>query len=211
MIESHSPHYDAFKSILNTIDTKRVQELLAYMNTEAINFNLFKNNAFVERKFPFDIIPRIVPPEEFAYLEKGIGQRIYALNLFLEDIYGAQKILKDGIIPSEFVFSSKAYLPAFANTSVAKNIRVHISGIDLVKNSIGDGWVVLEDNLRVPSGVSYPLSLRMLTRKVFPEFFEKLPIQSVHDYPKRLEKAMEYVNRGGINVILTPGRYNSAF
>ena len=211
MIESHSPHYDAFKSILNTIDTKRVQELLAYMNTEAINFNLFKNNAFIERKFPFDIIPRIVPPEEFAYLEKGIGQRIYALNLFLEDIYGAQKILKDGIIPSEFVFSSKAYLPAFANTPVAKNIRVHISGIDLVKNSVGDGWVVLEDNLRVPSGVSYPLSLRMLTRKVFPEFFEKLPIQSVHDYPKRLEKAMEYVNRGGINVILTPGRYNSAF
>ncbi len=94
---------------------------------------------------------------------------------------------------------------------MAKNIRVHISGIDLVKNSVGDGWVVLEDNLRVPSGVSYPLSLRMLTRKVFPEFFEKLPIQSVHDYPKRLEKAMEYVNRGGINVILTPGRYNSAF
>jgi len=211
MIESQSPLYDAFKGILNTIDKNRVQELLTYMNTEAINFNLFKNNAFIERKFPFDIIPRIVSPEEFAYLEKGIQQRIYALNLFLEDIYGAQKILKDGIIPSEFVFSSKAYLPAFANTPVAKNIRVHISGIDLVKNSVGDGWVVLEDNLRVPSGVSYPLSLRMLTRKVFPEFFEKLPIQGVRDYPKKLEDAMNFVNTGGINVILTPGRYNSAF
>lgn len=211
MIESNSPFYDAFKGILNTIDKNRVQELLTYMNTEAINFNLFKNNAFIERKFPFDIIPRIVSPSEFAYLEKGIQQRIFALNLFLEDIYGAQKILKDGIIPSEFVFSSKAYLPTFANTSVAKNIRVHISGIDLVKNSVGDGWVVLEDNIRVPSGVSYPLSLRMLTRKVFPEFFEKLPIQDVRDYPKKLEAAMDYVNTGGINVILTPGRYNSAF
>lgn len=211
MTESHAPLYDAFKSVLNTIDTQRVQELLAYMNTEAINFNLFKNNAFIERKFPFDIIPRIVSHQEFTYLEKGIQQRIYALNLFLEDIYGAQKILKDGIIPSEFVFSSKAYLPSFAHTKVSKNIRVHISGIDLVKNSVGDGWVVLEDNLRVPSGVSYPLSLRILTRKVFPEFFEKLPIQSVHDYPKRLEAAMDYVNTGGINVILTPGRYNSAF
>ncbi len=211
MIESQSPLYDAFKGILNTIDKERVQELLSYMNTEAINFNLFKNNAFIERKFPFDIVPRIVSKTEFEYLEKGISQRIYALNLFLEDIYGEQKILKDGIIPSEFVFSSKAYLPAFAHTKVAKNIRVHISGIDLVKNSVGDGWVVLEDNLRVPSGVSYPLSLRMLTRKVFPEFFEKIAIQSVFDYPKRLEEAMDFVSTGGINVILTPGRYNSAF
>ncbi len=211
MIESQSPLYDAFKGILNTIDKERVQELLSYMNTEAINFNLFKNNAFIERKFPFDIVPRIVSKTEFEYLEKGISQRIYALNLFLEDIYGEQKILKDGIIPSEFVFSSKAYLPAFAHTKVAKNIRVHISGIDLVKNSVGDGWVVLEDNLRVPSGVSYPLSLRMLTRKVFPEFFEKIALQSVFDYPKRLEEAMDFVSTGGINVILTPGRYNSAF
>jgi len=211
MIESQSPLYDAFKGILNTIDKERVQELLSYMNTEAINFNLFKNNAFIERKFPFDIVPRIVSKTEFEYLEKGISQRIYALNLFLEDIYGEQKILKDGIIPSEFVFSSKAYLPAFAHTKVAKNIRVHISGIDLVKNSVGDGWVVLEDNLRVPSGVSYPLSLRMLTRKVFPEFFEKIAVQSVFDYPKRLEEAMDFVSTGDINVILTPGRYNSAF
>jgi len=84
MIESQSPLYDAFKGILNTIDKNRVQELLTYMNTEAINFNLFKNNAFIERKFPFDIIPRVVSAQEFAYLEKGIQQRIYALNLFLK-------------------------------------------------------------------------------------------------------------------------------
>lgn len=211
MIESLNPIYDDFKAILNTLDKKRIQELLSYMNTEAINFNLFKNGAFVERKFPFDMIPRIVSHSEFSYLEKGIGQRIFALNAFLEDIYGEQKILKDGIIPSEFVFSSKAYLPAFAHTKVAKNIRVHISGIDLVKNSVDGSWVVLEDNIRVPSGVSYPLSLRLLMRKVFPEFFEKLAIENVLDYPKHLAKAMDHVNTGGINVILTPGRYNSAF
>lgn len=211
MIESLNPIYDDFKAILNTLDTKRIQELLSYMNTEAINFNLYKNGAFVERKFPFDIIPRIVSQDEFSYLERGISQRIFALNAFLEDIYGEQKILKEGIIPSEFVFSSKAYLPAFAHTKVSKNIRVHISGIDLVKNSVDGSWVVLEDNIRVPSGVSYPLSLRLLMRKVFPEFFEKLPIQNVLDYPKHLAKAMDFVNTGGINVILTPGRYNSAF
>ncbi len=164
MVESQSPLYDAFKGILSTIDKERIQELLSYMRTEAINFNLFKNGEFIERKFPFDIVPRIVSASEFAYLDKGIKQRIYALNLFLEDIYSEQKIIKDGIIPPDFVFSSKAYLPEFRNTPVAKNIRVHISGIDLVKNTVGDGWVVLEDNLRVPSGVSYPLSLRKLTR-----------------------------------------------
>lgn len=211
MIESQSPLYDGFKSILNTIDPDRVKELLSYMRTEAINFNLFKNGSFIERKFPFDIIPRIVSHQEFDYLEKGIQQRIYALNLFLEDIYSDQKILKDGIIPSDFVFASKAFLPEFMNTPVSKNIRVHISGIDLVKNSVGDGWVVLEDNLRVPSGVSYPLSIRMLTRKVFPEFFESLPIRRVLDYPSILKKTMDFVNTGGINVVLTPGRYNSAF
>lgn len=211
MIESQSPLYDGFKEILKNIDPKRVQELLSYMHTEAINFNLFKNGAFIERKFPFDVIPRIVSHDEFTYLEKGIQQRIYALNLFLEDIYGEQKILRDGIIPAEFIFSSKAYFPAFRNTPVSKNIRVHISGIDLVKNSVDGGWVVLEDNLRVPSGVSYPLSLRMLTRKVFPEFFEKIGVQSVQDYPEILAKTMHHVNTGGINVILTPGRFNSAF
>ncbi|MDD4506790.1 MAG: circularly permuted type 2 ATP-grasp protein [Sulfurospirillaceae bacterium] len=211
MTESQSPLYDGFKEILKNIDPQRVKDVLSYMRTEAINFNLFKNGAFIERKFPFDVIPRIVSADEFAYLDKGIQQRIFALNLFLEDIYSDQKILKDGIIPSEFVFSSKAFLPEFMNTPVSKNIRVHISGIDLVKNSVGDGWVVLEDNLRVPSGVSYPLSLRMLTRKVFPEFFEKLPIATVTDYPELLLKTMNHVNTGGINVILTPGRYNSAF
>jgi len=211
MVESQSPLYDSFKEILSTIDKERIQELLSYMRTEAINFNLFKDGAFIERKFPFDVVPRIVSHEEFTYLDKGIKQRIFALNLFLEDIYGDQKIIKDGIIPPDFVFSSKAYLPEFRYTPVAKNIRVHISGIDLVKNTVGDGWVVLEDNLRVPSGVSYPLSIRLLTRKVFPEFFEKMAIKKVLDYPQILSRTMKHVNTGGLNVILSPGRYNSAF
>ena len=211
MVESQSPLYDAFKQTLNTLDKERTQELLSYMKTEAINFNLFKNGEFIERKFPFDIVPRIVSAKEFDFLDRGIKQRIYALNLFLEDIYSKQKIITDGIIPPDFVFSSKAYLPEFRNTSVSKNIRVHISGIDLVKNTVGDGWVVLEDNLRVPSGVSYPLSIRKLTRKVFPEFFEKMAIEKVLDYPQILAKTMNHVNTGGLNVILTPGRYNSAF
>ena len=147
MIESQSPLYDGFKEILKNIDPQRVKDVLSYMRTEAINFNLFKNGAFIERKFPFDVIPRIVSADEFAYLDKGIQQRIFALNLFLEDIYSEQKILKDGIIPSEFVFSSKAFLPEFMNTPVSKNIRVHITFTSSCIKSSYKYFVIIGNNL----------------------------------------------------------------
>lgn len=140
MVESQSPLYDAFKGILSTIDKERIQELLSYMRTEAINFNLFKNGEFIERKFPFDIVPRIVSASEFAYLDKGIKQRIYALNLFLEDIYSEQKIIKDGIIPPPILsslpkpiclsFATRLWLKIFACTSVVLTLLKTPSVID---------------------------------------------------------------------------------
>lgn len=206
-----SPEIKRFLEIFKTLDSKKIGELKTFMDKFAINFNLFKDGQFLERSFPFDPIPRIIPSQEFKDLEKGLKQRIYALNVFLNDIYTEQKILKDGVIPSSFVFASKAYNPAFHGTKPPKDIRTHICGIDLVQNSANDRWTILEDNLRVPSGASYPLSIRQAYRKVYPELFEHIGVERIYKYPEKLLEMMQHVSTGGINVILTPGRYNSAF
>lgn len=206
-----SQEFIQFMQIFEKLDRSKVDQLQSFMNNFAINFNLFKNGSFLERSFPFDVIPRIIPKNEFELLEKGLKQRVYALNEFLNDIYGEQKIIKDGIIPAEFIFSSNAYNPAFHGVKTSKNIRTHICGIDLVKNSINDRWTILEDNLRVPSGASYPLSIRQAYRKVYPEIFEQMKVEKIRYYPNKLQEMMDYVSTGGINIVLTPGRYNSAF
>jgi uncharacterized circularly permuted ATP-grasp superfamily protein len=157
------------------------------------------------------VIPRIISKNEFATIEKGLQQRVHALNLFLEDLYTDAKIVKDGIVPQEFVEQASGYLKEFVGFSPSKKIRAHINGIDLVKDSADDQWVILEDNLRVPSGSSYPLSIRDTYRKIYPEFFETLKIEPIKQYPKFIADAMEYVNTGGLNVLLTPGRFNSAY
>lgn len=200
-----------FLDIFKTLDERRIDDLKNFMNKFAINFNLFKDGQFLERLFPFDVIPRIIPKKEFDVIEAGLKQRVAALNIFLNDIYGDQKIIKDGIIPSEFIFSSKAYNIAFYGFCPPKEIRTHICGIDLVQNSANDKWTILEDNLRVPSGASYPLSIRQAYRKVYPELFEQINVQKIRYYPDKVTEMMNHVSTGGINVVLTPGRYNSAF
>lgn len=200
-----------FLDIFNQQNPKKIDEIKKFMNKQAINFNLFKDGKFIERSFPFDVIPRIIPSDEFATIKNGLKQRVKALNMFLNDIYGEQKIIKDGVIPAEFIFSSKAYNPAFHGLKSPKNIRTHICGIDLVQNSADNKWIILEDNLRVPSGVSYPLSIRQAYRKIYPELFEQIPVERIYKYPEYVTKMMDYVSTGGINVVLTPGRYNSAF
>ena len=143
-------------------------------------------------------------------MEKGLIQRVDALNLFLKDVYGEKKIIKDGVIPEEFVFSSSGYLPECEDACPPKNIYSHISGIDLVQGKDGS-WYILEDNLRIPSGASYPLIARELERRVAPETFRTNPIIDNRNYAKMLTDTMEYVNTGGIRVIMTPGRYNAAY
>ncbi|MEO2263524.1 circularly permuted type 2 ATP-grasp protein [Dorea sp. YH-dor228] len=175
-----------------------------------VKFGIYKNQTFHEQLFPFDAIPRIITKDDFTLLEKGLIQRVDALNLFLKDVYGEKKIIKDGVIPEEFVFSSSGYLPECEGACPPKNIYSHISGIDLVQGKDGS-WYILEDNLRIPSGASYPLIARELERRVAPETFRTNPIIDNRNYAKMLTDTMEYVNTGGIRVIMTPGRYNAAY
>ena len=175
-----------------------------------VKFGIYKNGEFKEQLFPFDPIPRVIGHEEFAYLEKGLKQRVDALNCFLGDIYGKKQILRDGVIPEEFVFSAKGYLPPCDGVTPPKGIYSHISGIDLVQSK-NDSWYILEDNLRVPSGASYPMIAREFQRKSAPAAFLHNSVIDNRNYAQMLKSVMDNVNTGGINVILSPGRYNAAF
>ena len=211
MLESSTDLHKKFWEIFEKQDRKKVKEFKKYMDKFAINFNLYKDGNFIEQSLPFDVVPRIISTKEFAKIEKGLKQRVTALNLFLEDLYTEAKIVKEGVIPAEFVERASGYLKEFVGFSPSKKIRTHINGIDLVKDTSNDEWIILEDNLRVPSGASYPLSIRDTYRKIYPDFFENLKIEPIKSYPKYITDAMNYVNTGGINVVLTPGRYNSAY
>jgi len=211
MLERSTELHDKFWKIFSKQDRNKIDEFQTYMDKFAVNFNLYKDGNFIEQSLPFDVIPRIIPKKEFTKIEQGLQQRVTALNLFLEDLYTDAKIVKDGVIPQEFVQRASGYLKDFVGFSPSKRVRAHINGIDLVKDSKNDEWVVLEDNLRVPSGASYPLSIRDTYRKIYPDFFEKLKIEPIKDYPKIIIDAMNYVGTGGINVLLTPGRFNSAY
>ena len=175
-----------------------------------VKFGIYKNNEFHEQLFPFDAIPRVITKAEFAKLEKGLIQRVDALNAFLRDIYGEKKILADGVIPEDFVFASKGYLAECEGIMPPKGIYSHISGIDLVQAKDGE-WYILEDNLRIPSGASYPLIARELCRRASPKTFMHNAVADNRNYADLLKETMEYVNCGGIRAILTPGRYNAAY
>ncbi|RZV14183.1 circularly permuted type 2 ATP-grasp protein [Aliarcobacter butzleri] len=202
---------ELFWEIFSKQNRLLIDEFQKYMDKFAVNFNLYKDGNFIERSLPFDVIPRIIDSKEFDKIDKGLSQRIKALNLFLEDLYTQKKIIKDKVIPEEFIFQAKGYLKELNGFSPNKKIRTHINGIDLVKDTITNDWVILEDNLRVPSGASYPLSIRDTYRKIYSDFFEELKIKPIKGYPQILENAMDYVSCGGINVVLTPGRFNSAY
>ncbi len=187
--------------------TDNVNELLARYG---VKFGIYKDNTFKEQLFPFDSIPRIIENEEFDYLEKGLKQRVIALNLFLKDIYSKKRIVKDGIVPEDFIYVSGGYMAECEGVMPAKGIYSHISGIDLVKGKDGI-WYILEDNLRVPSGASYPMIARELCRRSSPETFQAAHLEDNRNYANLLRRAMDYVNMGGHTVILTPGRYNAAY
>lgn len=177
-------------------------------------FNVYSDSEGTERILPFDLIPRIVSASEWSHLERGLKQRIHVLNLFIDDIYGEQKIVKDGIIPEELILSSKGFLKACIGLKPPKNIWCHITGTDLVRDQKGK-WYVLEDNLRCPSGVSYVLENRRVMKTTFPQLFAKLGIQPVDEYPSHLLDTLlnlvgDHINNPTV-VVLTPGMYNSAY
>ncbi|MDD3077764.1 MAG: circularly permuted type 2 ATP-grasp protein [Paludibacter sp.] len=182
-----------------------------WMERFGVRFGIYKNGVFNEQIFPFDPIPRIISNSDWKDLEAGLIQRVNALNKFLCDIYNEKKIVKAGIIPEEFIYSSKGYLAQCEGITPPKCIFSHISGIDLVQSKDGT-WYVLEDNLRIPSGASYPMIARDITRKVSPGTFKENEIFDNRNYASLIRKAMDYVNvDDGLEVILTPGRYNSAY
>lgn len=182
-----------------------------WMERFGVRFGVYKKGVFNEQLFPFDSVPRIISKSDWDYLEKGLQQRVRALNLFLWDIYHDKKIVRDGVVPEEFVYSSKGYMPECEGISPTGKVYAHIAGIDLVEGK-DDHWYVLEDNLRIPSGASYPMIARMITRKVSPATFSANAVADNRDYATLLREMMDDMNEGrGINVILTPGRYNSAF
>ncbi len=182
-----------------------------WMERFGVRFGVYKNNVFNEQLFPFDSVPRIISRDDWAYLEQGLKQRVMALNKFLWDIYHEKKILKDGVVPEEFVYSSKGYMPECEGISPKHGVYAHIAGIDLVEGKDSQ-WYVLEDNLRIPSGASYPMIARQITRRVSPGTFAAYAVAENRDYADLLRYMMDEMNDGrGISVILTPGRYNSAF
>ena len=187
--------------------TAHINEQLARYG---VKFGIYKNGSFNERLFPFDAIPRVIGGDEWALLERGLAQRVQALNAYLDDVYGEGRIVRDGIVPEDFAYSSPGFLAPCVGLKPPKGIYSHISGIDLVQARDGT-WYVLEDNLRIPSGASYPLISREICRKCNPDTFRRNQIVDNRGYGKMLHEVMEHVNCGGINVIFTPGRYNAAY
>ena len=180
-----------------------------------ITFNVYGDSSGTERIFPFDLIPRIVRAEEWEWIERGLKQRIHALNAFINDIYHDQKILKDKIIPAEVIQSAIFYRKQCMGINPPGGVWCHITGTDLVRH--GDGQIyVLEDNLRVPSGVSYVLENRDLMKRTFPQVFEGLRVRPVDDYPSKLLETLSSCAPPGSSdhptvVLLTAGIYNSAY
>ncbi len=179
-----------------------------------VTFNVYSDNQGTERILPFDIIPRTLPIQDWSKLEQGLKQRIEALNLFLGDIYGEQKIVKDGIIPAELIESASGFLKPCIGLKPPKDIWCHITGTDLVRDRDGQ-WYVLEDNLRCPSGVSYVLENRRVMKSTFPQVFNRMNILPVDDYPGQLLETLLNLAPSGLPeptvVLLTPGMYNSAY
>ena len=147
-------------------------EINELLRRYGVTFGIYKNGVFNEQFFPFDPIPRVISSEDFKSIEKGLVQRVNALNEFLFDIYHDKKIVKDGVIPENFIYISKGYLAQCEGITPKNRIYSHISGIDLVQAKDGE-WYILEDNLRIPSGASYPLIARELTRIAAPDAFSE--------------------------------------
>ena len=182
--------------------------------TQGVTFTVYNDLEGTERIFPFDLIPRIIPRAEWEHVERGLGQRITALNLFLHDIYHEQKIVHDGIVPAEIIHSAAHFRPEFMGFNVPKDIYIHICGSDLIRDHDGN-YLVLEDNARSPSGVSYLLENRQAMKRVFPNLFSRYLVRPVDTYCLELLDVLRYIaphaNPEPTVVLLTPGIYNSAY
>ncbi|SEN81179.1 Uncharacterized conserved protein, circularly permuted ATPgrasp superfamily [Duganella sp. CF517] len=211
-------HYREFcgwlqRQSAETIERKRAEADLTFRRV-GITFAVYGDDAGTERLIPFDTIPRIIPAAEWKKMEAGLVQRVKALNMFIHDIYHDQNIIKAGLIPAEQIYKNAQYRPEMQGINVASDIYAHIAGVDIVRAGAGE-FYVLEDNLRVPSGVSYMLEDRKMMMRLFPELFARNKIAPVDHYPDMLLDNLRSVAPMGINdptvVVMTPGMYNSAY
>ncbi len=209
-------HYDRFGKFIQSTSAKKLSHL-QYSADKAqmamgMTFNVYHDKEGMEKILHLDIIPRIIPGDEWKVLEDGLKQRINALNLFLQDIYNEQKIFKDEVIPKELIVGSKDFLKPCIGLTPPNGIWCHITGTDLVRDKDG-AFYVLEDNLRCPSGVSYMLESREIIKRAFPELFNTLGVRPVSDYSTKLLEMLQFLSDKPKPVIgvLTPGVYNSAY
>jgi uncharacterized circularly permuted ATP-grasp superfamily protein len=211
-------HYRKFWSWLSTQSPEAMERARAeadlFFRRVGITFNVYGDEQGTERLIPFDLIPRILPAFEWQMLDRGLRQRVTALNRFIHDIYHGQEILRAKVIPSELVLQNSQYRAEMQGINVPRDIYAHISGIDIVRAGKGE-FYVLEDNLRVPSGVSYMIEDRKAMMRLFPELFAMHRVAPVEHYPDMLLKHLRSVAPGGISeptvAVLTPGSYNSAY
>jgi len=212
------PHYEKFSSWLETTPPQRLADKReaadALFHRVGITFAVYGEAEGTERLIPFDVIPRIIPAQEWVDMAAGLRQRVKALNAFIHDIYHDQEILKAGRIPSEQVLANAQYRREMQGVDVPGNIYAAIAGIDVVRAGVGE-YYVLEDNLRVPSGVSYMIEDRKMMMRLFPELFAKYRVAPVEHYPDLLLDTLRAVSQKGVTnpsvVVLTPGAYNSAY
>jgi uncharacterized circularly permuted ATP-grasp superfamily protein len=179
-----------------------------------ITFNVYGHEHGTEKILPFDMVPRVVPAREWAVIERGLVQRVRALNLFIDDMYHAQRIVNDGVVPRELILSASSLLPGCQGLNPPKGVWCHVTGTDLIRD--GDGrYYVLEDNLRCPSGVSYVLHNRQVMKRTFPRVFQASRVRPVDAYPSELLRTLANVRPPGVAtptvVVLTPGPFNSAY
>lgn len=198
--------YDAFSI--------RVRMADVMFRNQGITFAVYGDKGGVEKTMPFDMIPRIIPANEWDQIERGLVQRLTALNLFCQDIYHQQRILQEKIIPAELIFGAKSFQREMVGVNVPRNIYIHICGTDLIRG--GDGnYYVLEDNGRCPSGVSYVLENRQVMKRVLPGLFSSYRVRAVEDYPYNLLQCLKFVAPGHVDdpciAVMTPGIYNSAY
>lgn len=209
-------HYEPLEKYIEKVSDKKMAQLQFSTNKTQVamgmTFNVYHDNQGIEKILHLDIIPRIIPNDEWRLLEAGLKQRIYALNLFLQDIYNEKKILKDKIIPKDLILKSKDYLKPCEGLTPPKGIWCHITGTDLIKDKNGH-YYVLEDNLRCPSGVSYMLESREIIKTAYSDLLNTIGVLPISNYPARLLNMLQYLSNKTRPVVglLTPGIYNSAY
>ena len=212
------PQYAALAATLQKLGRDDLLARVTAINTallqRGVTFTVYADSAGTERVFPFDVIPRIITAEEWSRVTRGIAQRVRAINAFIYDVYHSERILREGRIPRELVYSSKNYNREMIDVDVARDIYIHVSGIDLIRDEQGE-FLVLEDNCRTPSGISYVLENRDVLKRAFPDLFRSYAVDPVDDYPSRLLDVLRFAApRGAAQpsvVVLTPGIYNSAY